>query len=173
MGRRARVPVCLGRGQTGDTWADGLRDSNTCYSAGGDPEAHSGGGPLISLISASPEVGPSPYLPWRAGLRGPCGRLFLLTHSPLNVTGSNSGPTLRATQPCNHPLWKGAHLHPCPQGPRGQPSLLGLQFGLTTVQKQRPSPGMEGGVRETPFCHPRVAWKQTECTEQISQARAV
>ncbi|KAK7809815.1 hypothetical protein U0070_008465 [Myodes glareolus] len=138
--------------ETGDTWADGLRDSDACYSAGGDPEAHSGGGPLISLISASPEVRPSPYLPWTVGVHGRCGRLFLFTHFPLNVTVSNSGPTLRATQPCNHPLWKDARLHPCPQGPRGQPSLLGLQFGLTSPQKQRPSPALRSPLTlSSPF----------------------
>lgn len=61
----------------------------------------------------------------------------------------NPGPTVRAPQPCDHPLWEGAPLHPCPQGPHGQSSLPGFQLGLTTPQKQRPSSGKEAGELES------------------------
>lgn len=62
---------------------------------------------------------------------------------PLIITSSNPGPTLRAPQPSNHPMWKGTHLHPCPSGPGGQSSLLGLQPWLTAPQNQGARLGKE------------------------------
>lgn len=76
----------------------------------------------------------------------------------------NSGPAIRAPQPCDHPVWEGIRLHSSPQGPHRQSNLLGLQFGLTAPQKQRPHPGKED----------RAPVAQMDCSEQVGRpARAV
>ena len=70
-------------------------------------------------------------------------------HLPFIITSSNPGPTLRAPQPSNHPMWKGTYMHPCSSGPCGQSSLLGLQPWLTAPQSQGTRPGKELGGLET------------------------
>lgn len=95
---------------------------------------------------------------------------------PFIVTSSNPGPTLRAPQPSNHPMWKGTYMHPCSSGPRGQSSLLGLQPWLTAPQSQGTRPGKELGGLETHFIHPRDL--KTDCRvrcgmREMSQAGVV
>lgn len=128
-------------GQSGGLW-------NAYYSTGGET------GPQDDRRGCAPPQRLPVSIRW--GATWQLWESFLLHGSPPNVTFLNSGPTFRAPQPCDHPRWEGAHLHPCPQGPHRQPSLLGLQFGLTAPQKQRRSSGKEAGTPEAHFIHPRV-----------------